>query len=241
MPIGMTLNYRLRLTDFDRFGHLHPAAVLDILQDLATVQAEDMGIGYNAMRDKGVFWAIVRMKYVVHQEPKHHSVVSVRTWPHSPSRFSFHRDWTMHDQDGNLLLSAASEWVVMDAKERSFVSVADIYEGSNDFSEDRAIEGRIRKLKPLPAHASCARTITPGRTDVDVNAHVNNARYATYAIDALDDAAGRPIVAFQADFRHEVRKDETVRVFTHQDETGACIGVRKDTDDIACSIKVDYA
>ena len=129
----------------------------------------------------------------------------------------------------------------MDAKARSFVSVADIYEGPNDFSEDRAFEGRIRKLKPIPAEAACARTIAPGYSDVDVNAHVNNARYATYAVDALDEATGRAIKTFQADFRHEVRKDETVHVFTQQSEEGACVEVRKETGDIACSIKVDYA
>lgn len=241
MPIGMTNNYRLRLTDFDRFGHLHPAAVLDILQDLATVQAEDMGIGYDAMHAKGVFWAVVRIKYVVHQQPEHHSIVSVRTWPHSPSRFSFRRDWTMHDQDGNLLLSAASEWVVMDAKERSFVSVANIYDGPNDFSDDRAFEGRIRKLKPIPEEAAAARVITPSYSDVDVNAHVNNARYATYAVDALDDATGRAITAFQADFRHEVLKGETLRVHTHECEQSALVEVRKESGDVACNIKLDYA
>ena len=46
MGLEMELDYRLRWLDFDRYGRLQPVTVLDICQDMATLQAEDMGIGH---------------------------------------------------------------------------------------------------------------------------------------------------------------------------------------------------
>jgi len=42
-------DYRLTITDFDRYGRLHPACVLDLLQDVSEVQVSEMGMGVDDM------------------------------------------------------------------------------------------------------------------------------------------------------------------------------------------------
>ena len=136
MAIAMELDYRLRWMDFDRYGRIQPFAVLDIFQDLATVQAEDMGIGRDDMMAKGVFWAVVRSKFEIVKPPSHYQVVTARTWPHTMSSFSFMRDFSIRDEAGDLLIKASSEWVLMDIESRKFVKVTDHYTGSEDFDEE---------------------------------------------------------------------------------------------------------
>ena len=114
MSLGMELDYRLRWMDFDQYGRLQPSSALDIFQDAATIQAEDMGIGRDSMVSRGVFWAVVRIKLEIVKPPAQCQVVTVRTWPHTPTRFSFLRDFTMRDASGDLLVKATSEWVLMD-------------------------------------------------------------------------------------------------------------------------------
>ena len=54
MAMELSLDYRLRWMDFDRYGHMQPWAVLDLFQDAATVHAVELGIGREDMDHKGV-------------------------------------------------------------------------------------------------------------------------------------------------------------------------------------------
>lgn len=207
MPLGMELDYRLRLLDFDRYGRIQPVSVLDVFQDLATIQAADMGIGREDMMAKGVFWAVVRSKFEIVKPSRPYHVVHARTWPHTPTRFSFLRDFSMQDENGDLLVKATSEWVLMDVRERKFVSVKDYYDGPFDFYEDRSFDRKPRKVADFEEGNLPVHVITPRFSDIDVNGHVNNARYASYVVDALDLGEGDAIKTFQIDYRHEVLPD----------------------------------
>lgn len=218
MAPELTRPYQLRTSDFDRFGRIQPAAVLDIFQDVASIQAEDIGIGFDDMQAQGVFWAIVRAKYEVLRQPIVHSTVLVRTWPHSPSRFAFQRDYSMADESGDFLVKGSSEWVLMDVASRKLAPVLEHYSGPRDFCEDRAFPRKLRKIHDLTEEDEAVqseRLIVPGASDIDVNGHVNNARYAAYVLDALDElglAPSESVRTFQMDFRHEVRAGEKLRV-----------------------------
>ncbi len=214
MPLEMQLDYRLRWMDFDRYGRLQPASVLDMFQDVATAHAEEMNIGRDAMAPRGVFWAVVRAKYEVVKEPQHFQTVTVRTWPHTPTRFSFMRDFTMLDEAGDVLVKATNEWVLMDIEARTFASVKDFYEGPNDFCEERSFEKKPRKIADFEEGNRPVIEIVPRYSDIDVNGHVNNARYANYVIDALNPSERGALKTFQIDYRHEALPGQPLKMHT---------------------------
>lgn len=229
MAFEMELGYRLRWLDFDRYGRIQPVTLLDMFQDLATMQAESMGIGRDDMLKQGVFWVVVRAKYEVIREPEHYQVVNVRTWPHTPSSFSFLRDFEVRDEDGELLVKATTEWVLMDVETRKFVRMKDHYDGLYDFSEDRAFSEKPRKVPNFDEGNRPVRTVVPAYSDIDVNGHVNNARYPTFAMDALEPGPEGAIKTFQIDYRHEVMPGAPLQVHTLV-EDGIVLqkGVRED-------------
>ena len=221
MALELTRNYQLRTNDFDCYARLHPAAGLDVFQDVAAVQADAMGIGFDDMFAQGVFWAVVRIKYEVLKQPAMHEDVAVRTWPHSPSRFSFKRDYSMKNMKGELCVKATSEWVLMDFAERKLAMVADHYAGPNDFSDDRCFTERVRKVADVELEGVEPYEVVPRLSDVDVNGHVNNARYAAYVFDALDLPQDKAIRSFQIDFRHEVIAGEPLLLYCVGAEDGS--------------------
>lgn len=204
MTLERELDYRLRWMDFDRYGRLQPASVFDIFQDAATIHANEMGMSRDAMVQRGVFWAVVRSKLEIVKAPEQCQAVKVRTWPHTPTRFSFLRDFTMRDAAGDLLVKAMNEWVLMDLESRTFVSVKDYYSGPDDFDETRAFEGKLRKIADFAEGNRPVVEIVPRYSDIDVNGHVNNARYANYVIDALNPDERGAMKTLQIDYRHEV-------------------------------------
>lgn len=240
MTLSKELDYRLRWLDFDRYGRIQPTAILDLLQDVATLQAEEMGIGHDAMLAKGVFWAIVRMKYEIVREPSHYEVVSVRTWPHTLTSFSFLRDFHIRDANGELLVKASSEWVLMDAETRKFAKVKDNYDGPTDFDDTRSFDRKLRKVPGFDEGNRPTFTIAPAYCDIDVNGHVNNARYPTFVVNALNPGQEGAIRSFQIDYRHELLPDSPITVHTLV-ESGHVLskGAREDGNiAFACDIEL---
>ena len=125
MTIAMERDYRLLWMHFDRYGRMQPAAILEIFQDLAIAHAEELGIGRSAMLEKNVVWVVIRTKLEVLREPKYNTIVTARTWPHSLSKFSFIRDFTICDEQGDVLVKATQEWVLMNFETRKFSSAKD--------------------------------------------------------------------------------------------------------------------
>lgn len=218
--LELTSPYQLRTSDFDRYERIKPASVLDIFQDIAAVQAEDMGIGYETMLAKGVFWAVARTKLEIVQNPVMHSVANARTWPYDPNRLMFHRDYSLRDLDGNLLVKATSEWMVMNIETRTIASVLDCCDTENyEYAPDRAFDKKIRRTKPFaPEEATSGPfEVVPRESDVDPNGHVNNACYATYVLDVLDLGENEAVHTLQIDYRHEVRAGQKLEILVKRD------------------------
>ncbi len=220
MGLEKTNCYRLRWFDFDRFDHIQPTTVLDLFQDVATIQAEEMGIGWADMQKQNVFWALVRIKYEILQEPHRDQIVSVRTWPHTPSKVSFLRDYDIQDEFGNLLIKGSSEWVLINCETRKFSRVADVYKGSMDFLEERAFDVKPKKLKVPSDENLPTYTTTPRFTEIDKNGHVNNSRYPDFVLDAWNPTKPFAIKTLQIDYRHEVRPDIPLTIHSQKTDSG---------------------
>lgn len=214
MALELARDYRLRWMDFDRHGRLQPFAVLDIFQDVATMHANQIRMSRDEMLAQGVFWVVARQKLEFVREPGHFQEVTARTWPHSPSRFSFCRDYQMCDKQGNVLVNGTSEWVLVDVEERKFVSMKDHYHGPTDFSEERNFPKKPRKISVFDEGNRPPVVITPAFSDIDLNGHVNNARYASYVLNALDPDAGTAVKTLQIDYRHEAFPGQPLTVHT---------------------------
>ncbi len=243
MPLELKRPYQLRTGDFDRYGRVKPAAVLDVFQDIAGLQAEDMGIGRDRMLAEGVFWAVVRMKYEVIAQPSLHEAVIARTWPYAPSRFTFQRDYTMSDESGKLLIKASSEWTLMDIRTRSLAKVTDHCATDGDYCTDRSFESRVRRVPPfdLDPGAQPVYTVVPRESDVDVNGHVNNARYAAYAFDALNLDAEYQLHTFQIDFKHEVLVGQPLSLHVKREDEKALVAGVNENGDVAFACECVFA
>lgn len=212
MALFAEREYRLRLGDFDRYNRLRPACVLDIFQDIATVQADSMSLGRDDMLARGVFWVVARTKYRMLADPAPQSSVVARTWPHTPTRFSFLRDYRLTAEDGAVFAEGTSEWLLLDAHTRKLANMLDYCDASIDYVPERAFERKPRKIAQLPGSDALACTIVPTYSDVDANGHVNNARYADFAIAALDPGTEGAVGTFQIDYRQEVREGQPLNV-----------------------------
>lgn len=208
--------YYLRTSDYDCRMKLNPASVLDLFQDAAGCHAEALGIGFQPMLERELLWAVAKIKFQILTDPEMHQKVRVRTWPLPPSRVGFRREYLMLDEAGNTLVKGASDWVLMHARERRLMPVKDVYPQGDEYCTDQTFEGRISKVHDFEPEGA-GRVVRPGFSDLDMNGHVNNAKYANFVMDALDLAPEEEISLFQMDFHREVQRDAELHVYTRRE------------------------
>ena len=167
----------------DRFDRLRPSMLLFFAQDAATSHCAQLGMDWNTMAAKGMFWAVTRTKVEIHRLPNHGETVTVETWPMTNTRVAYPRATAMYDEKGRLLLRMISVWVLMDIEKRSMILPAKSgldFRGANRGGELKTPAG----LPVFPAAQTADRTVR--FSDLDINGHLNNCRYLDWVNDLTD-------------------------------------------------------
>lgn len=202
--------YALRTSDFNRFGHMKAAAVLDLFQSAAAEHSIALGCGADALLKKKLLWVLARVQYEVSAIAREYSTVTVKTWPLAPSHVSFGREYTIRDEDGNVLIRGSSEWAVIHSETRKLMPMQEIYPEGISFLSEENFPGSFGGVPLFPAEGTPYR-LTPGFSDIDSNGHVNNTRYAEFVTDAINPERG--IAAFSINYRREVMAGEPLSVY----------------------------
>lgn len=205
-----TRKFYLRASDFDRYDKITPRAILELFQDVAGNHAENMGIGFNALLEKNLMWVIVRTKFTIIKPLRRYSEVVVKTWPLKPQRLIFRREYLILDESGEIAVRGSADWMIIDSNTRSLASCNDIYPQDAVYSEELALDEKLRKIRDVEGTVSTLEVI-PKFNDIDLNGHVNNTKYADFAINTIN-PSDREIVSFQIDYHKEVLNGEQLKL-----------------------------
>ena len=200
--------YSLRTSDFDKFSQIKPSAVLDLFQNVAGLHAESLGVGFNAMVEKGLLWVVLKVKYELLRMPNMYENVTVVTWPKEPKRLDFIRNYQILGENGELIIKGTSQWAVIDKETRKLTRATDVYKNIEGFCEDEVFDEKLIKVSDF-AENEAVRTVQNNFCDFDTNSHVNNIRYADYIVNALNPQKPMDIKGFQIDFHKEITSGET--------------------------------
>ena len=230
--------YDIRTSDFDKFNHIKPSSVLDLFQDAAGRHAEEIGVGYEAMKNRSYFWVLVKTKFEIISQPEMHQKVVVKTWPLPPNKFIYRREYSIENENGEKLIVGSSEWVVVHSERRRFVSVSDLYSFTDGFHTEMNFAEKLEKIEDFDAD-SLPYTVNPGFSELDANNHVNNTKYANFVLDAINPEETFGINVFQIDYRKEVLQGTQVDIYNKKnDEDILAKGVNENGDIMfACKIK----
>ncbi len=199
--------FEVRATDCDVQRRMRMSALFVAMQEGGERHALALGIGYDAMMARGLFFALTRIHVRCVRAPRCGERVIHTTWPGTANRFFCPRYHTFTLEDGTPLLGAAALWVMLDMHARKIVSPK-----STDlvFPDTSAIPVPVELPMRLPALGeTTAHTLrTPMYSDYDVNGHVNNTRYIAWMCDALGGEALRDhyIGELIAGYEKEIRE-----------------------------------
>lgn len=205
------------LCDFT--GRLGIPQCFDLLMDAATRHADELGVGRYAMKEMDLFWMITKTRIKIFSMPKMSDVVTIRTWPCPPQRIHGDRCYTI-EKDGELLVSAKTEWVNYNFVTGKLSPVSDRFAEGTEFSdEDTFPEGFDRIGGEFPEMVCEYKVRT---SDVDVNRHVNNTKYVYALLDIFTtkDLTEHPVKQIEVIYKNQAREGDTLVIFRRVNEDG---------------------
>ena len=175
-------NFTVSDLQCDRFGRLKMSALCWFVQEMAGRHCVQLGLDWDNLAKKGLFWAIIRHRVQVTRLPHKGERIRLETWPMPTTRVAFPRSVVAFDEEGRVLFSSVSLWVLMDLESRAM-----ILPGKSGVEVPGILRGGELKapasLHPAEFDQSLQRSVC--FTDLDINGHMNNCRYLDWAADLL--------------------------------------------------------
>lgn len=205
--------FTVRATDCDVNRRMRPAALFIAMQEGGERHACSLGLGYDAMMARGLFFVLARIHVRFDRAPRCGEKVAHTTWPGTSNRFFCPRYHTFTLEDGTPLASASALWVMLDVQQRKIVSPLT---AKLPFPDTRDIPSPIDLPTRLPQLGETTQMLTrcPAYSDYDINGHVNNTRYIGWLCDALGNAAlnDHYLDELIAGYEKEIRSDDPLHI-----------------------------
>jgi len=217
LPATWTEPYRVRSYETDPRGCLTIQSLCDYLQEAAGNHAEALNVSVERLTPLGLAWVLARLRVQVVAYPRWRDAVEVLTWPSGEDRLYATREFLLHGQDGTVLARASSAWLLMHAERKRPVRLPDFIKAINLPERARPLAAPAETLKP-PSRPGHAQRFRVRYSDLDLNAHVNNARYVEWVAESVTERILRrhQITSLDIQYRAETHFGAVIHSRTQQ-------------------------
>ncbi|MDE6072353.1 MAG: hypothetical protein K2G53_07355 [Muribaculaceae bacterium] len=215
-------------------GELAVNILVSNIIEIATAHANALGIGNPTMAHLDAGWVLSRLTIEMERYPKTNESYTLRTWVENWNRHFSTRDFSIEDEQGNVIGYARSVWMVLNMKTHENFGLSHLMlpDGAvSDYPCPIAPQGRHTEIYPIdtPADevpAKALRASAPAveytfkYNDIDFYRHVNTVRYVTILLNqySLQDFDRKFLHRMELSFLHEGNFGDTVTVFRHDYE-----------------------
>lgn len=164
-------------------GRLGLYGLLNLLQETAWMHAENLGFGMKDMEKEGLFWVLTRQRLQMTAWPRFGEEVRVLTWLRPPEGAFVSREFSIQNNAGQEIGSCSTSWLALDRESKKILPAQNLRpwaqiansRSSGLTPEKIPVEGEYQKIAKYRVRNS----------DLDINQHVNNTKYAQWILDAI--------------------------------------------------------
>lgn len=208
--------------------------------DIATLHAEQLGVGADAMFARGLFWLTVKTKVRVLRRPRMLETVTLSTRPLVPEKVRAIREYRM-ERDGEMLAEGKTEWAVIETAGGKLCPMAGIFPEGAELAAVPAFPAPFARIKPDFSAAETLGTYTVRATDIDMGGHMNNIAYLRAVLGVLtgDALKAMPQRELEIAFRTPCFEGDVLTARRRQTETGWELAALRADGTPAVFIKAD--
>lgn len=207
--------YTIPCYDTDASWHLKPASFMNYAQEAAGQHAIILGFGYDELIRTNTAWILSRMHIKFLDTPKWRDQVTLTTWHKGLNRLFYLRDFIMTDAQGNAIIKATTSWLVLNLETRRLVRDPELMD-EGTVNAEHVLEAPADKVQmPKDIVPEMVMEHVVSYSDVDANAHANNAMYMQWAMDAVEYSmtSAHQVKELTINFNHETKAGDLVKIY----------------------------
>ena len=218
-------------------------AICSWFLEAAWNHAEQLGFGYRKLAEAGLLWVLSRLAIEIDCLPEWGEPIQLSTWPRGTNGALALRDFELTTAAGKRLVAGASSWLVLDASSHRPQRIDKLPFRVPDSVTRAAIGRQARKLGACKSETSAARTRAQ-YSDIDINNHVNSARYIGWLLDSYPAEFVRSysLRVMELNYVGETKWNDEVSVHSEQrGETEFCHSITKQDLSEVCRGEMRWA
>lgn len=195
--------------------------LLEWMQRAGDAHLADNGIMLDQMIQQGMAWMLVTVDLELHRQPQYNEQIQVETWHKGSKGVQWFREYRISDQAGEVIGQARTTWVLVDIHKRRILrasafpfTVPAVPEDVDNITASRVDIPSDIVLEPVYEY-------TVRQSSLDMNGHMNNARFADVCLDALtsEQLAGK-LKRFHITYHHEATLGQAFHVSRSNEPCG---------------------
>ncbi|MDN5203223.1 thioesterase [Fulvivirgaceae bacterium BMA10] len=203
--------YKVKSYETDYSGCLKLGALFNYFQDAAWNHATHLKAGQKDLENIGLIWVLHKIKINVTDYPKWQDCIALETWPSNKDHLYAFRDFVMLDGNQNALAAGTSSWLLLNTDSRRPQKIDTLKDPIPVIKDKQAL---IDPLNKLNGHAALTGIMERriSYSDIDINEHVNNAKYIEWIEDCISEYLFEKlrIKELQVNFLAEVKFGQTL-------------------------------
>ena len=209
----------------DSSARLGISHALDLFMDMGTLHSRVLGVGPADLFPKGLFWLTVRTKARFFRRPALLEDVTVHTWPIRSEGMRCLREYEI-DHNGETLVSARTEWALLDTATGSLKPVDDIFPADLACPEKPVFDDPFARVDPDFSGAEALGIYRVRSTDIDLGRHMNNVAYARALLGLFSSERLRDmrVSGIELNFRSPCREGDELHFYIRSAEDSAEVG-----------------
>lgn len=201
--------------DTDAAWRLKPSSFMNLAQEAAGRHAVYLGFGYDELIKANTAWILSRVHVEFIDAPKWREEITLTTWHKGLNRLFFLRDFLLTDAQGRERVKATTSWLVLNLETRRLVRDPKLMEDGTVCTDNVLEVPADKVVMPKGVEPEFVMEHIVAYSDIDTNAHANNAMYMQWAMDAVDyqTASTRAVKEFTINFNHETKAGDIVALY----------------------------
>ena len=208
-----TKTFEIGTSFVDLYDNIRPSAMLQLLQEMGTDHAEIQHMNRDYLVEAyHACWILARVWYQVKRPIHAGELLTIKTWHRGAGSLIVYRDYDL--SVGNESVGeAVAAWVVADIEDRKMLRPSSIENIAVAKSPEQVKERQLRLIRS-PKEKEHVYDRTVRYSDLDVNGHMNNTKYADVLMDALNarELEGRFVSQLQLNYSQECKPGETMEI-----------------------------
>lgn len=194
----------VRAYDVDFNNKIKISSVFNLLQDVASVHADLLGLGFKDLYPLNLAWVLSWVKLKIEENPGFGDSLIIKTWPRCKHKLYSMRDFKLSNEAGKIIINATTAWLPINTRTKRITDPRNLPKEINYLPDLVAVNEFPDKIvagdtKEILFHKKFR------YTDIDVNQHVNNTRYIELILDCYtaDHYKFNQIKSFEISFSAE--------------------------------------